>query len=297
MSVSRTARGYLLVIFSAVIYGFMPLIVKRIYADGVTPFSVVLYRNLLSVPTVALLALKQYKTLKIPVHTLPGISVLGFLGSCITPVMLYVSYRYMASGTAMVMHFIYPAAVVLGGVLFYREKATRSNILCMLMCVLGMSLFYTPGEPLDWRGCSLAIISGITYAVYILMLAHFRHREIAGFLMNFYFFLINSVIMLVVCCVTGTLTFPVSVGGWIACLVMGNIVNVIAVSMFQRGTMMIGGQKASVLSAMEPITSVFVGVLVFREAMTLRVGAGSALVILAGVLIVMLDRKKEQGTA
>lgn len=289
---SKTVKGYLFVILSAVIYGCMPLMVKRIYADGVTAFSVVLYRNLLSLPVVSLLALKQNKNLKIPVRTLPEIGILGMLGSCITPVLLYTSYQYMASGTAMVLHFIYPAAVVLGGVLFYREKSGIGNLISVLICILGMMLFYTPGEPLDWRGCVLAIVSGILYAAYILKLAHFPHKEIAGFLMNFYFFLINSILLLAFCIVTDTLTFPVTAAGWVMCLLMGNVVNVIAVALFQRGTMIIGGQQASVLSALEPATSVFVGVLIFHETMTLRIAAGSALVILAGILIVVFNNKK-----
>ena len=76
------------------------------------------------------------------------------------------------------------------------------------------------------------------------------------------------------------------------CLLVGNVVNVIAVAMFQRGTMIIGGQQASVLSALEPATSVFVGVLIFHEVMTLRIASGSALVILAGILIVVFNNKK-----
>lgn len=288
---SQRTKGYLFVILSAVIYGCMPLMVKRIYADGVTPFSVVLYRNLLSLPVVSVLALKQKKSLKIPLRILPEIGILGMLGSCVTPLLLYASYQYMASGTAMVLHFIYPAAVVLGGVLLYREKIGTGNVVSVMICILGMLLFYTPGEPLDWRGCVLAIISGIFYAGYILLLAHFRHQEIAGFLMNFYFFLINSVLLLTFCILTDTLTFPVSTGGWVMCLLMGNVVNVIAVALFQRGTMIIGGEQASVLSALEPATSVFVGVLIFREAMTLRIATGSVLVILAGILIVVFNNK------
>ena len=289
---SQKAKGYLFVILSAVIYGCMPLMVKRVYADGVTAFSVVLFRNLLSLPAVALLALKQKKSLRIPLRMIPEIGILGALGSGITPLLLYASYRYMASGTAMVLHFVYPAAVVLGGVLFCREKASIGNLVSVLICVLGMALFYTPGDPLDWRGCVLAVISGVFYAGYILMLAHFRHKEIAGFLMNFYFFLINSILLLTFCLVSGTLTFPVSAGGWVVCLLMGNVVNVIAVALFQRGTMIIGGQQASVLSALEPATSVFVGVLIFREAMSMRIATGSVLVILAGILIVLFNNKK-----
>jgi drug/metabolite transporter (DMT)-like permease len=71
-------------------------------------------------------------------------------------------------------------------------------------------------------------------------------------------------------------------------------VNLGAVSMFQMGTRIIGGQKAAILSTMEPTTSVFVGILVFREVITLRTAIGSVLVILASILIVLLDSREEK---
>ena len=42
--------GYLCVILSAVIFGCMPLGANFLYAQGVTPMSLVFLRNLLSLP-------------------------------------------------------------------------------------------------------------------------------------------------------------------------------------------------------------------------------------------------------
>ena len=53
MNRGQIIKGYLLVIFSAVIFGCMPLMVKGLYADGVNSLSVVLLRNLLSAPVAA----------------------------------------------------------------------------------------------------------------------------------------------------------------------------------------------------------------------------------------------------
>ena len=70
-----------------------------------------------------------------------------------------------------------------------------------------------------------------------------------------------------------------------------SVFNLGAVSLFQMGTRIIGGQKAAILSTMEPATSVFVGILVLGEVMTLRTAIGSLLVILASVLVVLPGRK------
>ena len=276
-------------IFSAVIFGCMPLLVKNIYADGVNSLSVVLLRNLLSAPVAALLAYLQRKSLKIPVQALPEIAAMGIMGCCVTPLILFSSYYFIDSGTAMVLHFVYPAAVLVGGVLFCRERVTIGALISIVICFLGISQFYVPGTPFDWRGGVLAIVSGFGYASYILMLSHMKHREVSGLLLNTYIFSINSLVLLLVCVVSGMLTFPSSISGWTCSLILAVMVNVGAVSMFQWGTRIIGGQQAAILSTMEPATSVFVGILVFHEAVTVRTALGTVLVLLASVLIVLSD--------
>jgi drug/metabolite transporter (DMT)-like permease len=292
MNRRKQAMGYLFVILSAVIFSCMPLMVKGIYADGVNSLSVVLLRNLLSAPVTVALARMQKGSLKIPAKALPEIASIGIVGCCLTPLLLFSSYFFMDSGTAMVLHFVYPAAVLVGGVLFYRERVTPGALISIAVCILGISQFYTPGTPLDWRGSALAIISGFGYAAYILMLSHFRFPEVKGFLLNFYIFLINSIVMLFVCIATDMLVFPTTLRGWAFSLLIAVAVNAGAVAMFQRGTQIIGGQRAAILSTMEPITGVFMGILVFREVMTLRTGIGTVLVLFASVLIVLFDRKE-----
>ena len=294
MDRKKKILGYVMVITSAVIFGCLPLLVKNIYAEGVNSLSTVLWRNLLSAPVAGLIAFCQRKTLKIPAKAFSAVAAVGIMGCCVAPLLLFSSYSFIGGGIATVFHFVYPALVVLGGVLCYRERMNPGHVVSVLLCVVGICLFYSPGEPLDWRGSTLALVSGLAYAIYILLLAHFRYREVTGYLLSFYIFAINSVVLLAVCLGLGMLTFPTTAFGWFLCFVLAIVVNVCAVAMFQYGTLLIGGPQASVLSTLEPITGVLVGVAVYQEALTLGTGIGSALVILAGVLIVLADLHPQQ---
>lgn len=289
-------KGYLFVILSAVIFGCNPLLVTFLREEGIHAFSLVLLRNFLSLPLLTFLAFHQNRTLRIPAKALPSMAAVGIMGCCLTPILLFSSYSYIASGTATVFHFIYPAAVVLAGVLVFKEKMSRRNLLSVIICVVGICLFYTPGQPLDWRGSALALISGITYAIYILQLSHFRFPQVTGFLFSLYVSLISGMIMLVVCLFTGNLTLPGSMSGWLYCFAFSVVINVCAVVMFQQGTFYIGGQKASILSTLEPITSIFVGAFAFQEMVGFQTAAGSALVILASILIALTDMKSADAT-
>lgn len=290
-------KGYLFAICSALIYGCMPLMAKGIYEQGVNPMTLVLLRNLLAVPVLGALAFCKDKTLCVPVKALPLLSAIALLGACLTPVLLFCSYQFMDSGTATVFHFIYPAVVVAAGMFIFKKKKAKENIISVCMCVLGIGLFYNPESALDWRGCLLALLSGITYAVYVLLLPQFRYPQISGYKFSFYIALISSLWMLPICMLSGQLTMPATVGSWGNCTVFAVVITVGAVFLFQQSTFLIGGEKTSILCTLEPITSVVLGAVIFHEEMNLRTIIGAILVIGASALIALTDARRKEGEA
>lgn len=285
-------KGYLFVIASAVIFGCMPLIAKGMYAEGVTSTSVVLFRNLLSLPMLGFLGWRQSGDLKITRKALPAIALLAILGPFATPLLLYSSYQYISSGTATVFHFVYPAMVILLGTVLLKRKSGLGQLLCVALCVFGIVLFYDPAQKLDLWGGSLALLSGLAYAGYILLLSVFKYKEISGFKLSFYVSGISSVILLAICLTGNVLTFPTTIVGWLCAFAMGMIVNACAMVLFQQGTFLIGGERASILSTFEPITGVVVGILAFQEAVGPGMLAGTILVVLASILIAVFDMRK-----
>ena len=199
-------------------------------------------------------------------------------------VLLFSSYRYLASGMAAVFHFAYPVIVVLGGLLL-REQVKKRALFCALLCSLGIALLIDPRGAIDPLGVTLALSSGVTYAVYILLLGHFRHREVSGFRLSFYMAFISSVCTLPLCLITHQFRLPQTVGGWGVAIFFSLTLCVGAVVLFQKGTFLIGAQRAAILSTFEPITSIFAGILFLHETLTLRILLGSSLTLLASVLI------------
>ncbi len=290
-------KGYLMVIISAVIYGCMPLMSKYIYADGVNPATLVFLRNFLALPSLAILGYMQNKTLKVKTKALPSISIIAALGCCVTPLLLFTSYNYIASGTSTVLHFVYPAVVVLGGIVFLKEKVRAGNIISVAVCIAGISMFYDPSASINLEGCIWALLSGVTFAIYVLMLPKFKYREIKGFLFSFYIAAVSSILMLIYCIVTNQLCLPSTAVGWGLCVLFALAITTGAVVLFQQGTFIIGGERASILGTLEPITSVIVGIIVFSEPVGVRTVIGSLLVISASILIAIFDIKKRSATA
>ena len=293
----KTLKGCAFAVISAVIYGAMPLMAKSIYADGVTPFTLVFLRNLFSLLPLGILAYREQKTLKVSLALLPKITLLALLGCCLTPILLFCSYQFIASGPATVFHFAYPSFVVIGEILFLRKKAQLSSIASILFCTVGICMFYSPGETFNLTGATLSLLSAVTFAAYVIMLPRFDRSKVPGFLFTFYIILMSTVGAFFISLATNTLVFPASLAGWGQCVLFSLLVTTGAVVLFQQSAFLIGSEGTSILSTLEPITSVIIGVLVFHEPFGLRLLIGTLLVITASVITVFFSLMKKSKKA
>lgn len=285
-------HGYLYIILSAVLFGCMPLMARHIYADGVNSMTLVFFRNVMSLPFLAGLAYFKRESFKVNPKSILPVFVIGVFGCALTPLLLFSSYNYINGGTATVFHFVYPAVVLLLEIIILRTKICGASIAAILLCLVGIALFYNPAESLNFAGGALAISSGVTYAIYIFLLGRFDRKGMGGYVFAFFVTLISTVVLFVACLVSGSLAFPRSALGWILCLAFAVMINVGAVVLFQSGTFIIGGEKAAIISTFEPITSLVVCYFAFGEGGGWLSIVGSVLVISATVLIAMTDSKK-----
>ena len=84
-----------------------------------------------------------------------------------------------------------------------------------------------------------------------------------------------------------------SAKGWLLCVLFALICNVGAVVLFKSGTRLIGGERASILSAVEPITGVIIGIAFLNEGWGWSTIVGTALVVASCILIAVFDMKKK----
>lgn len=288
---NRMAKGYLYTILSAVIFGFSPTLSKVAYASGMNSISLVFFRNLIAVPLLFCLMKTKRESAAISKGDFRKIFLLALFCSCITPLLLFSSYNYIGGGTATTFHFIYPAMTIIGGIVLFHKKAHLGQILCVALCTFGITLFYTPGEELNLFGSAIALLSGVTYAMYILLLDHLALGAMSRFKLSMYICGISASVLLVAALATDSFVFPADLLSWGICFLMAVLVGCCGGVFFQLGTQLIGGERASILSTFEPITSIVVGVLFYNEGFTLRSVLGTVCVLAATALIAVLDMK------
>ncbi len=283
---NERTKGFLLVILSAAVFGVLPFIVRGINACGSNSIMTSFLRFLLSLIPLYLAVRGKKADLHITKSEALKILLIAVCGLGGTSVLLFLSYNYIPSGMATTIHFVYPVFVILGSILFLKQKVSPMKLVCVALCFGGILLFYGGGgdgsvQPL---GLFLAFASGITYAFYIVFLDVSGLAKMDPTKMIFYMNLFSAIMVGTLAGATGSFTLDISLKGWVLALFLAVVISFLAVRSFQLGVRYIGPQNAAILSTFEPITSLVVGILVYQEALTLA-GAAGCVLILSSVVI------------
>ena len=281
-------KGMALIILSAVLFGFMPLLAKMAYAHGSNAYTLSFHRFLFG--SVALFIIVRFfkrDSLHIKPREKKSIFYLS-LPFAFTPVLLYASYDYISSGLATTLHFSYPIMVIILCAVFLKDRPSSKKILCSILCTLGIMLFYTPGGEVSLLGMAVALISGLVYAGYIVLLDKSFLRRVAPLTLAFWMtaFSAAEVGLLTLC--LHKMVWSLDQMGWLISIILSLLITVIAVVAFQRGTAICGAQKASLLSTFEPLTSVVIGMLILGESLSGRTYLGIAC-ILCSILLLIIE--------
>ena len=277
-------------ILSAVFFGTVPLFTKTAYAYGCNAYTVAFGRFLVgalgSGVIITLLPNTSFRVTRSELRKLAGLSV--FYAA--TPVLLYEAYRGISTGFATTLHFTYPIIVMMIGAAAFRNRLHARQIICLFICIAGITCFYTPGQTESISGMALAVASGFAYALYILFLRRSGLQHLHVMVVTFWISLLSATEIGVAALVGGRLTLFIPWQGWLAIVGLGVFATVLALALFQLGVFLCGDVKASLLSTFEPLTGVILGVLVFHEALTPRTVAGIVLILLSTLFLVMERR-------
>lgn len=282
------SKGLLLVLLSGICTGMAPLFSKVAMSEGFSAFTLLYARVLFSVPILYLIVRSRGPLPKLrrdqlkPALLLSGAFTLT-LGTLIS------SYNLIPSGVAMTFHFSYPIFVVILAYLVFRQKPTKVQLLCIFLAIAGVVLMQNASGGLQPFGVALAIFSGVCYATYLLTMKKSSLSELHPFVMNFYLHAVGILLISIFLPVQKGFPVASSLLGWGAALGVAAIVSVLAMTLLQSGMKSTSAQSAAILTTLEPVTSVILGVLVFQEVLTFRTLIGLALV-LGSVVILSLAR-------
>lgn len=287
---SRTV-GYISVMISGMVFGTMPLLAKIIFSQGGNAINLVFWRFFLALPVLFYLIRRNPKIdFRITKKQRKNLISVGILGYAATAMTLFVSYNYIATGVATTLHFVYPILVIIGSGVFYRDRLTFIKIFSGILSTIGIYLLYSGELSGSLFGIFMALLSGISYAFCVLYIDKSGLKNMPSYKLTFYLSFIASIAMFFFAIFTGQFTLQLTLLGWAVTLFLSNFVTLGAVNLLNVGIQRIGSQSSGILSTLEPITSIILGVLIFSEVLNFEILIGCILILTAVILIIKYDR-------
>lgn len=287
MNVSRL-KGYALAALAAAAYGTNPAFAIPLYDQGMNPNSVLLFRYVMGLPLLALLMAARGTGFRLPKGETGLTAVLGIL-MALSSLTLFESYRYMNSGVASTLLFVYPIMVAVMMIFFFHERFRAAVAICLVVMGAGLVMLMKPqgGESVSLLGVLLVMVSALTYALYIVMVnVSKRVRKIPTTKLLFHVLAWGCLVYVVMIPMGSELTLPAKGSGWLNLAALAIIPTVFSLACTTRAIQLIGSTPTAILGAMEPLMAVVLSITVLGQDITGREIIGGVLIVVATLMVI-----------
>lgn len=276
----HTNRARMSLAASMAIFGTLAPFVRNI---SVSSGELALYRAVLAAALIGIyfLATGQKLPVKSLGHELPLLLISG-VAMGINWILLFEAYKYTTVAISTLSYYFAPVIVTAVCPFLFKEKLTGKQILCFLMSTLGLSLVIgitnlgSGGN--DGLGIAFGLGAAVFYAAVILLNKFIR--GIAGIQRTFLQFLAAIAVLTPYVLLTGGITLgSLSGTGWICLLIVGIVHTGITYCLYFSSLKELPGQEAAILSYIDPLVAVVIGVLVLGEPLSWQQLIGGGLIL------------------
>ena len=289
---TSAATGLLCALLSALGFSLKAIFVKRAYAHGVDPITLLAMRMLYALPFFIAMAVFESRRATAPLRGRDWFdhALLGFFGYYAASYLDFLGLQYISAALERVLLFTYPAIVVLLLALSQRRAPERRVLAALALSYAGVALAVlhdarAGGTNLP-LGAVLVFGSSLSFAVYLLRCGDVLQRlgavrvtamatGIACLMVNLQFALQRPIESLA--------AQPWPVHGY--SLAMALFCTVLPIWLSAVAIRRLGAGRVAIVSSLGPIMTLLLAALLLGENLSVAVVAGAVLTIL-GVRLV-----------
>lgn len=284
-------RGYLPGIIASITYGLNPLFGLHLYGRGFDVNSVLFYRFVFAALLLGCWMMIHRVSFRLPVRQMHFVTGGGIL-LALSCWFWFLSFHDMDSGIGATIMFIYPLIVALIMALFYHERLDRFSLFGLFSGFAGVVVLCRPGEGslITASGVVFVLLSSLSYALYIIEVKVSRLKDLAPETLTFYAMLTGVLFFFFVVRCGYSLQPLRTLSEFGNILGLAFFPSLLSFLLMAVAVRQIGATRTAILGALEPLTALIIGILVFHEALTLQLVCGMIL-ILGAVALVVVQKK------
>ena len=275
-----------LVLLSALGFGSMAIFAKLAYATGITPTMLLTLRFALAV--VLLAPVVWLRRLPLPRgRALAGFVVMGALYTAQSQ-SYFTALMHASSGLVGLLLYVYPILVTMMAVAFGWEKLDRRTVQLLVVAIVGMAI--TLGDNLQGQplGIALGLLAAAVYAIYIVVGGRLTQDvdPLSATLVVMAAAAIGNGLL----ALAGDSPLPSGGSAWLAISAIALFSTVLAIACFLIGIKHIGPARASIISTLEPVITLCLGVALLGESVSGGQLVGGTMVLAAVVMLSLRPR-------
>jgi drug/metabolite transporter (DMT)-like permease len=244
---------------------------------------------------VALWAAKHVPQAPLATADARNIVILGVIGYYLSSYFDFLGLQYITAALERLLLFVHPTFVVLLSALLFGRRITGRDVAAIALSYLGIGLVFghdvMTQEGNVLLGSAWVLLSAFLYATYLIGSGRLVHR-VGTLRFASYAGLVSCLAVVAHYAIARDVhvifTQPPAVYGY--GVLMAVVSTVLPIILTSEGIRRLGASHASIVGAVGPVATIFLGAIFLGEAITALQLAGAALV-LAGVLAISLGKK------
>ena len=287
----KPSFAYVFIIIGASFWGVTGLFVQNLYYFGFTPWQVVTVRlTIASLIMLFMLVAMGRKYLKIKMKDLPYFIGLGVISIALFNWCYFAVMERASLSVAVIFIYTSPAFTAIIARFLYKEKLTLQKSVAVFLTIIGCGLvigfFPIGGISITGVTIILGLLSGLFCSSYSIIGKHMSGLY-HPLTITVYSMICGSLFMIPTSSIWSQREVLMIGEVWIYILGISIISTIFAYILFTIGLSYVESSKASILSSVELVVSVLIGLLVFSEIVTGWQVTGFILVIVSVVLTVL----------
>lgn len=290
---TKQTRGIINGIVSGVSFGLIPLFSIPVIAAGMGNVSILVYRFLFgSIAMLGMLLLRK-TDMRISISELLRIIILSafYIGTALATLECY---HYLSSGIATALVYTDPIWCAIIGLLFLGDKFSlkqTSSIILATVGVMMMTGVFTEDGTFSALGLFWGLMSGLSYALYLIFVPRLNLKRIPSLKLTFYVFFIGMILLAAYNITTeGRIETVPDTECWINIILLGLIPTALSNICVTMSLRLIDSTIVAILGAFEPLTAMVIGILVLGDPWSLLSLSGAALILLAVAILTILSK-------
>lgn len=286
--------GYPAGIITGITYGLNPLFAVPLMKDGAPIESILFFRYAIAVLLLGAFLLLRKHSFRVTWKQAGVLLVLGLLYTT-SSLTLFEAYKYIASGLATTIVFLYPVLVAIIMV-FLKVVPSWPVWLSIGLTFVGVVIMTQSdsSQTVNPIGLLLSFASALVYALFIVIINRSKAIvNISNSLLTFYALSVGTFVFLgkIVMSDAGITTGLTAPTAWLNLVGLALLPTIVSTATLAIATRNIGATKASVLGVFEPVTAILVGTLVFGEALTTNVVVGILISMVAITFMIAMTKR------